>query len=159
MRGSTPAIARLLDVGIAHRVHRVGPSPPATAYGQAAADGLAVDPARVFKTLVCTVGGQAVVAVVPVTGEVDLKALAGALGAKSAELAGRARAEQATGYVIGGISPIGQKRQLPTVIDVSALKWESIFVSGGRRGLELELSPIDLIDVIGGQVALIARST
>jgi Cys-tRNA(Pro)/Cys-tRNA(Cys) deacylase len=92
-----------------------------------------------------------------VTGELDLKALAGALGAKAAELADPAMAERSTGYVIGGISPIGQKRQLPTIIDVSALKWDTIFVSGGRRGLELELAPVDLVDVTGGQVASIAR--
>jgi Cys-tRNA(Pro)/Cys-tRNA(Cys) deacylase len=156
--GSTPAIARLVDARIAHRVHRIAPGPSAPAYGQAAADGLAVDPARVFKTLVCTVRGQGVVAVVPVTGELDLKALAGALGAKGAELADRALAQRFTGYVIGGISPIGQKRELLTVIDASALKWDTIFVSGGRRGLELELAPIDLVNITSGQVALIARS-
>jgi Cys-tRNA(Pro)/Cys-tRNA(Cys) deacylase len=158
VRGSTPAIARVVDAGIAHRVHQIAAAPSATAYGQAAADGLAVDPARVFKTLVCTVPGQGVVAVVPVTGELDLKALAGALGAKGAQLADRSLAERSTGYVIGGISPIGQKRELLTVIDSSALKWETIFVSGGRRGLELELAPIDLVYVTGGQVATIARS-
>jgi Cys-tRNA(Pro)/Cys-tRNA(Cys) deacylase len=157
VRGSTPAIARVLEAGIAYRVHQIAPGPTATAYGQAAADGLAVDPARVFKTLVCSARAQGVVAVVPVTGELDLKALAGVLGAKGAELADRALAERSTAYVVGGISPIGQKRRLLTVIDVSALEWDTIFVSGGRRGLELELAPTDLVNLTGGQMALISR--
>jgi Cys-tRNA(Pro)/Cys-tRNA(Cys) deacylase len=148
----------MLSAGIANRVHQISPDPATTAYGQAAAHGLAVDPARVFKTLVCSVRGQSVVAVVPVTGELDLKALAGAVGAKGAELADRALAERSTGYVAGGISPIGQKRQLLTIIDVSALDWDTIFVSGGRRGLELELAPIDLVNITDGQMALIARA-
>jgi Cys-tRNA(Pro)/Cys-tRNA(Cys) deacylase len=147
----------VLEAGIAHRVHQISPGPSAVAYGQAAADGLAVDPARVFKTLVCSVRGQGVVAVVPVNGELDLKALAGVLGAKGAELADRALAERSTGYVVGGISPIGPKRRLLTVIDASALEWETIFVSGGRRGLELELAPTDLASITDGQVAPIAR--
>jgi Cys-tRNA(Pro)/Cys-tRNA(Cys) deacylase len=157
VRGSTPAIAKVLEAGIAHRVHRIAPGPSAVTYGQAAADGLAVDPARVFKTLVCSVRGQGVVAVVPVTGELDLKALAGALGAKEAELADRARAERSTGSVVGGISPIGPKRRLLTVIDLSALGWDTIFVSGGRRGLELELAPTDLVNITDGQTAPVAR--
>jgi Cys-tRNA(Pro)/Cys-tRNA(Cys) deacylase len=147
----------VLEAGIAHRVHQIVPGSSTVAYGQAAAAGLAVDPARVFKTLVCSVRGQGVVAVVPVTGEVDLKALAAVLGAKGAELADRALAARSTGYVVGGISPIGPKRRLLTVIDASALEWDTIFVSAGRRGLELELAPTDLASITDGQVAPIAR--
>jgi Cys-tRNA(Pro)/Cys-tRNA(Cys) deacylase len=111
----------------------------------------------VFKTLVASVGPELVVAVVPVAGELSFKALAAAVGAKNAEMADRLAAERSTGYVAGGISPIGQKRRLPTVIDDSAAKWGTVFVSGGRRGLELELAPTDLVVVTNGRFAHIGR--
>ena len=111
-----------------------------------------------FKTLVASVDGKLVVAVVPVTGELSLKALAAAVGAKTAEMAEAATAERATGYVVGGISPIGQKRHLPTLVDVSAARWGTIFVSGGRRGLELELVPSDLVRLTNGRLASIGKS-
>ncbi len=156
--GSTPAIATLIGAGTPHRVHQVGHDPSVTAYGREAAAALQVDPARVFKTLVCSVGLDLVIAVVPVTGEVNLKAVAASRGAKTAAMADPAAAERATGYVVGGISPIGQKKRLPTLIDRSATSWETIFVSAGRRGLELELSAADLVTVAGGQFADIAAS-
>jgi Cys-tRNA(Pro)/Cys-tRNA(Cys) deacylase len=107
--------------------------------------------------LVCTLGARLAVAIVPVAGELDLKALASTLGVKSASLAEPAVAERATGYIVGGISPIGQKRRLVTVIEQSATAWDTIFVSGGRRGLEIELAPGDLLAVTGGQFAAITK--
>jgi Cys-tRNA(Pro)/Cys-tRNA(Cys) deacylase len=154
---ATPAIAALARSGRDHRVHRYEHDSAVPAYGQAAADALGVVPARVFKTLVASAGDRLVVAVVPVTAELDLKALAAAVGAKHAEMAAPAAAERATGYVVGGISPIGQKRRLPTVVDASAAEWPTMFVSGGRRGIELELSVADLLDVTGGRLGAIAR--
>lgn len=140
----TPAVVALTRAGIAHEVRRYDHDPSAASYGHEAADALGVDGARVLKTLVASVDGQLTVAVVPIVGELDLKALARELGAKRAEMAAVADAERATGYVVGGISPIGQKRRLTTIIDESALEWDTVFVSGGRRGLELELAPADL---------------
>lgn len=154
---ATPALAALEAAGVAHHLHLVGHEKGVTAYGLEAAHGLQVEAERVFKTLVCTSGAQLGVAIVPVTDELDLKAMARALGAKSANLADAAVAERATGYVTGGISPIGQKRRLPTFVDQSATDWETIFVSGGRRGLEIELTPSDLLAVTGGQVAAIRK--
>jgi Cys-tRNA(Pro)/Cys-tRNA(Cys) deacylase len=159
MRGSTPAITSVLEAGVAHRVHELPPAPTTMtttatgSYGRRAAEALGVEPARVFKTLICDVRGQAVVAVVPVTGELDPKALATALGAKAATLADRAAAERSTGYVIGGMSPLGQRRKLLTVIDESAELWETVFVSAGRRGLELELAPGDLVRLTDARLA------
>jgi Cys-tRNA(Pro)/Cys-tRNA(Cys) deacylase len=138
-------------------MHHVGHDQRVTAYGLEAAEALQVAPQRVFKTLVCAVGGQLAVAIVPVTGEVDLKALASAVGAKSAHLAEPAIAERSTGYVVGGISPIGQKRRLLTVLDQTATAWDTIFVSGGRRGLEIELTADDLLAITGGRVAVIGK--
>ena len=158
MRNPTPAIAAAVRAGVTHEVHLIKHDPSVTAYGQEAAEALGVEPGRVFKTLVNSVDGKLVVAVVPVTGELNLKALAVAMGAKSAEMADRATAERSTGYVTGGISPIGQKRRLPTVIDDSAASWPTIFVSGGRRGLELELTPGDLVGLTEGRLASIGRS-
>jgi Cys-tRNA(Pro)/Cys-tRNA(Cys) deacylase len=158
VRGSTPAIAALVRAGVAHEVHQIRHAPSITAYGREAAAALGVEPARVFKTLINSVDGRLVVAIVPVTGELNLKALAATLGAKSAEMADRATAERSTGYVAGGISPIGQKRRLTTLIDASAAGWTTVFVSGGRRGLELELAPGDLLALTGGRLAPIGRS-
>jgi Cys-tRNA(Pro)/Cys-tRNA(Cys) deacylase len=158
MRAPTPAVAAVVRAGVAHTVHEVGHDPTVTAYGKEAAGALGVEPGRVFKTLVASVDGKLVVAVVPVTGELSLKALAAAVGAKTAEMAEAATAERATGYVVGGISPIGQKRHLPTLVDVSAARWGTIFVSGGRRGLELELVPSDLVRLTNGRLASIGKS-
>jgi Cys-tRNA(Pro)/Cys-tRNA(Cys) deacylase len=147
----------VVRAGVAHTVHEVGHDPAVTAYGKEAAVALGVEPGRVFKTLVASVDGELVVAVVPVTGELSLKALAAAVGAKAAEMAGAAAAERATGYVVGGISPIGQKRRLPTLVDASAAAWGTIFVSGGRRGLELELAPLELVRLTNGRLAPIGK--
>ncbi len=122
-----------------------------------AAELLGLEPARVFKTLVAEVDGELVVGIVPVTATLDLKALAAALGAKRAHMADPALAQRATGYVLGGISPIGQKKRHRTVLDTSADGWPSIYVSGGRRGLDLELAVEDLVAVTGALRADIAR--
>ena len=136
---------------------RTSTIPRAAAYGLEAAEKLGLDPERVFKTLLANVDGGLAVGIVPVAMQLDLKALAHALGGKRAEMADPAVAERKTGYVVGGISPIGQKTALPTVLDESAILAETIFVSGGRRGLDLELAPDDLIAVTGGRYAPIAR--
>jgi Cys-tRNA(Pro)/Cys-tRNA(Cys) deacylase len=125
-------------------------------YGAAVAATLGVTPERVFKTLVTEVDGDLTVAVVPVSGDVDLKALAAAAGGKRAAIADRVAAERATGYVRGGISPLGQRRRLPTVLDASAPAFPTIYVSGGRRGLQVELDPADLVRLTGARVAKIA---
>lgn len=149
----------MVRAGVAHVVHDVGHDPAVTSFGQEAADALGVEPGRVFKTLVASADGQLVVAVVPVSGELSLKALAAAVGAKTAGMAEAAMAERATGYVVGGISPIGQKRRLPTLVDESAAGWGTIFVSVGRRGLELEIAPSDLVRLTNGRWASIGRPT
>lgn len=125
-------------------------------YGEAAAAALGVEPERVFKTLVATVDGQLTVGVVPVSGTLDLKALAAAGGGKRATMAEPAAAERATGYVTGGISPFGQRSRLPTVVDESASRWPSVYVSGGRRGLQVEVAPEDLVRATGATLARIA---
>ncbi|MBK1650519.1 Cys-tRNA(Pro) deacylase [Rhabdochromatium marinum] len=141
----TPAIDHLKRLGIAHRVHAYHHDPGTTAYGQEAADQLGLDPARVFKTLVISLDGKTlVVGVVPVSRQLSLKALAKAAGGKKATMAEKAQAERSTGYLLGGISPVGQKRRLDTYINTSAERLDSLFVSAGRRGLEIELSPADL---------------
>ena len=127
------------------------------AYGLEAAAALGVDPARLFKTLVAMVDERPVVAIVPVGGTLDLKALATALGGRRADLADPAEAERATGYVIGGISPLGLRRRLPAVLDAGATTYATILVSAGRRGLQVELSPGDLTRVAGAIVAQVAR--
>ena len=126
-------------------------------YGLEAASALGVDPERVFKTLVADVDGGLVVAVVPVPGRLDLKALARACGGRRAVLAEQARAERSTGYVVGGISPLGQRQPLPTVVDGSAERHSTVFVSGGRRGLDVEISPVDLVALTGARTAAIGR--
>lgn len=125
-------------------------------YGAAVADTLGVTQARVFKTLVTEVDGALTVAVVPVDGDVDLKALASAVGGKRAGMADRALAERTTGYVRGGISPLGQRKRLPTVVDASASEHETVYVSAGRRGLQVELDPADLIRLTAAVTARIA---
>ena len=153
----TPATVALTRAGIAFTAHAYEHDPRAAAYGLEAAEKLGLDPERVFKTLLANVDGGLVVGIVPEAMQLDLKALAQALGGKRAEMADPAVAERKTGYVVGGISPIGQKTALPTLLDESAILAETIFVSGGRRGLDLELAPDDLIAVTGGRYAPIAR--
>jgi len=153
----TRAVAVLEAARVPHHVHRYEHDPSSAAYGAEAAAAMGVDAARVFKTLVASVDGTLVVAVVPVTGQLDLKALASAVGGKAAPMADPAAAERTTGYMTGGISPLGQKRLLPTVVDQSASRWETVFVSGGRRGLEIELAADDLVRLTNGTVATIGR--
>lgn len=154
----TPATVALTRAGVAFTAHAYEHDPRAAAYGLEAAQKLGIDPDRVFKTLLATVDGALAVGIVPVAQQLDLKALAQALGGKRAEMADPAVAERRTGYVVGGISPIGQKTALPTVLDESAILCETVFVSGGRRGLDLELAPDDLLAVTGGRYAPIARA-
>jgi|SRR5271166_4738734 Cys-tRNA(Pro)/Cys-tRNA(Cys) deacylase len=154
---STRALEVLVRGGTAHRVHEYAHDPGAP-YGLEAAGALGTDPDRVFKTLVVDLGGALAVAVLPVSAELDLKALAHVLGVKKAAMAEPSAAERATGYVVGGISPLGQKRRLSTVVDASAVVWPTIFVSGGHRGLELELAPGDLVSLTGAQLARVARA-
>lgn len=154
----TPATVALTRAGVAFTAHAYEHDPRAGAYGLEAAEKLGIDPDRVFKTLLATVDGALAVGIVPVAQQLDLKALAQALGGKRAEMADPAVAERRTGYVVGGISPIGQKTALPTVLDESAILCETVFVSGGRRGLDLELAPDDLLAVTGGRYAPIARA-
>ncbi|MEU7977761.1 Cys-tRNA(Pro) deacylase [Micromonospora sp. NPDC049081] len=153
---STAATALLTRQKITHSIHPYDVSPDAPHYGALVAAALGVPPQRVFKTLVAEVDGALTVAVVPVTSELDLKALSAAVGGKRAALADRAVAERSTGYVRGGISPLGQRRRLPTVVDVSALDHETVYVSAGRRGLQLQLAPTDLVALTGAGTARIA---
>lgn len=127
-------------------------------YGEEAAHALGLSPERVFKTLVAEVDGALTVAVVPVSGSLDLKALATAAGGKKAQMADPAAAGRATGYVRGGISPLGQRKRLPTVIDASALDLPTVHVSAGRRGLEIELPPADLVRLTAARTAPISRA-
>ena len=151
----TPATALLAKHGVTYRVHAYEHG-SGQAYGPEAAELLGLDPARVFKTLVAEVDGALTVGVVPVTGSLDLKALAAAVGGKRARMADVAAAERATGYVAGGISPLGQRKRLPTVVDTSAQALDTIFCSAGRRGLEVELSPADLAHLTSATFAPIA---
>jgi Cys-tRNA(Pro)/Cys-tRNA(Cys) deacylase len=147
----------LVRLGVAHQLHRYEHDPAVDSYGLEAAEALGIERGRVFKTLVADAVGKLAVAVVPIESLLDLKALAAVLGAKSAAMAEPALAERTTGYVLGGISPLGQKRLLPTVVDATATTWETVFVSGGRRGLEIELSPNDLVESTKARLAPIAR--
>lgn len=141
----TPATVLLTAERVAHELHPYDVSPDAPNYGALVAEALGVDPALLFKTLIAEVDGGLTVAVVPVTGELDLKALAGAASGKRAALADRATAERSSGYVRGGISPLGQRKRLPTIIDDSAHGLDRMYVSAGRRGLQVSLAPVDLI--------------
>jgi Cys-tRNA(Pro)/Cys-tRNA(Cys) deacylase len=152
----TPATALLAKQKLAHRLHPYNVDPDTPNYGAEVAAALGVPAARVFKTLVAEVDGALTVAVVPVTGELDLKALAAAVGGKRGALADRTLAERTTGYVRGGISPLGQRKRLPTVVDSSAEKSETVYVSAGRRGLQVELSPADLVRLTSATLAPIA---
>lgn len=154
---TTPATVALTAAGIPFTMHTYAHDPATTNYGLEAATALQLDPDRVFKTLLAEADGRLCVGIVPVTGMLDLKALAATVGAKRAVMAEPALAERKTGYVVGGISPIGQKVVLPTVLDETAVLWPTIFVSGGRRGCDLELAPSDLLSVTDAQLADIAR--
>jgi Cys-tRNA(Pro)/Cys-tRNA(Cys) deacylase len=144
-------------LGIQFTVHSYPHDRRATSYGTEAAAALGVSAGRVFKTLIATVDGRLTAAVVPVTGQLNLKALAEAVGGKKAEMAQTAAAERATGYVVGGISPVAQRQSLPVVLDDSALGYPSVFCSAGQRGLEVELAPDDLVLATGAKLAPIAR--
>jgi Cys-tRNA(Pro)/Cys-tRNA(Cys) deacylase len=158
-KGSTPATMALTRARVPFTVHPYDHDPSAPSYGLEAAEALGVPAARVFKTLFVTVDGQLSVAVVPVAGSLDLKAMAAARGGKRATMADPADAERASGYVVGGISPLGQRRAHPTVVDESALEHPTIFVSGGRRGLDIELDPRDLVELTSATTAVIGRAT
>ena len=156
----TPAIKAAEKAKIRFTVHEYEHDPAARSYGEEAATVLKQDPERVFKTLVVALNAtnnQLAVGIVPVSKQLDLKSIAAAAGAKKASMAEAKNAERATGYVLGGISPLGQKKRLPTVVDASALRFETIYVSAGRRGLEIELTPGDLVKLCNAQAADIAR--
>ncbi len=152
----TPATALLGKLGIAHSVHAYQHNPRRGSYGLEASEVLGIEPGRVFKTLVADVDGALTIGVVPVAGQLDLKALAAAVGGKKAAMAEVAAAERATGYVAGGISPLGHRRRIAVVIDSSAMGYGTIYCSAGRRGLELELAPADLVRAADAVVAPIA---
>ncbi|MFH9551336.1 Cys-tRNA(Pro) deacylase [Streptomyces sp. NPDC051445] len=156
--GGTPATVALTAAGVEFTVHAYEHDPGHPSYGEEAAEAMGVSPDRVFKTLVADVDGALTVAVVPVAGSLDLKALASAVGGKRAAMADPALAERTTGYVRGGISPLGQRRKLPTVVDASATTHPTICVSAGRRGLEVELSPKDLATLTAATLSPIARA-
>ncbi len=156
----TPAIRAARAAGIVFTEHSYRHDRGATGYGLEAAEALGLDPRRVFKTLLVALNGgprRLAVPIVPVSGQLDLKAMAGACGAKKAEMADPVQAERVTGYVVGGISPLGQRRRLPTVLDASAVTFDTIFVSGGRRGLDIELAPGDLLRLCQASTAAIGR--
>jgi Cys-tRNA(Pro)/Cys-tRNA(Cys) deacylase len=153
---ATPATALVAKRNVRHRIHAYDHDARTASYGAEAAAALGVAPDRCFKTLVADLDGTLAVAVVPVAGSLDLKAFARALGGKRAVMADPTLAERTTGYVRGGISPLGQRKRLPTVVDESARAHETVYVSAGRRGLELELAPGDLVALTGAVVAPIA---
>ena len=153
----TPATVALTKAGVTWTPREYAHDPAAASYGLEAAEAFGVAPERVFKTLVADVDGRPTVAVVPVTGQLDLKALASALGGKRSAMADPTSAERTTGYVRGGISPFGQRKALPTVVDSSALTFSTVLVSGGRRGFDIEVSPEDLVRLTSAHVADIAR--
>ena len=153
----TPATVALTKADVPVTAHAYEHDPAAGSFGTEAAEALGVVPERVFKTLLAEVDGKLAVAVVPVSGSLDLKALASAVGGKRAAMADPAAAERSTGYVLGGISPLGQRKPLRTVVDASALAFETIFCSGGRRGFEIELAPADLVRLTSAVTAEIGR--
>lgn len=148
----TPATKGARQAGVEHRVHEYEHDPNAASYGMEAAEALGLDPARVFKTLVADLDGTLTVCIVPVAHELDLRALG-----KRARMADTAKAERTTGYVAGGISPLGQRRALPTLVDETALEHDTVFVSAGRRGLEIELAPGDLVALTKADVRRLRR--
>ncbi len=156
MATGTPATQLLGKQKIAFTLHPYDHDPRAEAYGDEAAAALGVDTTRIFKTLIALVDAKLVCGVVPVSARLDVKALAAAVGGKRATMADPAAAARATGYVVGGISPIGQKSRLPVVVDASAEHFDTVFVSAGRRGLQVELAPADLASAANARFAPIA---
>lgn len=157
-RAGTPATAALTRAGVAFTVHAYDHDPSVRSYGLEAAQALGLDPAVVFKTLLVDTGSSLAVAVVPVAASLDLKAMAEALGVKKVAMADPFVAERVSGYVVGGISPVGQRKALPTVIDESAQALALVYVSGGKRGLDIGLSPADLQTLTRATYAPIARA-
>lgn len=156
-KSGTPATTALDRAGIPYQLHPYEHADAETHFGDEAAAKLGVDPAVIFKTLVVDTGSGLAVAVVPVAGQLDLKAMAGALSVKKVAMADPAVASRSSGYVVGGISPVGQRTALPTVIDDSVVALESVMVSAGRRGLQVSLAPADLVAVTGARLAAIGR--
>lgn len=155
----TPAINTAKKARVTHHVHKYKHDPRSQAYGLEAAEALGLAPAQVFKTLIAELDGQTLaVAIIPVEAQLDMKLLAVAAGAKRADMADPRQAERVTGYIRGGISPIGQKRRLPTFIDAAAQSLAQVYVSAGRRGLEIELSPSDLAALTGASFAPLSRA-
>jgi Cys-tRNA(Pro)/Cys-tRNA(Cys) deacylase len=153
----TPATLLLAREGVAHTVHAYDVDASAPSYGEGAAAALGIEPERMLKTLLASLDGRLVCGVVPVSGSLDLKALAAALGGKRAVMAEPAAAERSTGYVVGGISPLGQRTRLATAVDETAALFETVYVSAGRRGLSVELAPADLVRLTGAVVAAVTR--
>ncbi|MCB1773008.1 MAG: Cys-tRNA(Pro) deacylase [Gammaproteobacteria bacterium] len=156
----TPAVKAARAAGIEISLHEYAHDPDNTQYGLEAAEALGLDPATVFKTLLVALNGdprQLAVAIVPVTGQLDLKAMAGACKVKKVEMADPAAAQRATGYLVGGISPLGQKKRLPTVLDASALALDRVYVSGGRRGFDIGIAPADLARACNATTAAVGR--
>ncbi len=156
MSGGTPATTALDRAGISYRTHSYSHDSRAESYGAEAASQLGLDPRQIFKTLIAAVDGTLVCAVIPVATRLDLKALAATVGGRRAEMAEPAKAQRATGYVLGGISPLGHRSRVPVVVDESAAGFERIYVSAGKRGLQLELAPADLVAVAEADTAAIA---
>ncbi|HEX2902009.1 MAG TPA: Cys-tRNA(Pro) deacylase [Jatrophihabitans sp.] len=156
MSGGTPATTVLDRARISYTTHPYRHDARAESYGEEAATQLGIDARQIFKTLIAAVDSDLVCAVVPVAGRLDLKALAAAVGGRRAELAEPAKAQRATGYVLGGISPLGHRSRLPVVVDASALDLTTMYVSAGKRGLQLGLAPADLIAAASASTAPIA---
>lgn len=154
---STPATIALARLQIEFTIRNYAHDPRITDFGAEAAQALGVNPSRVFKTLLVVAGATLIVGIVPVAGLLDLKAIAAAVGERKAEMADPKLAERKTGYVVGGISPVGQRTKIATVLDDSALQFETVFVSGGRRGLDIELSPTDLLRATEASIFAIAK--
>ena len=159
MATGTPATVLLTRQQVAHTLHPYQHDPRAEAFGEEAAAALGIAPQRIFKTLIAAVDGRLVCAVVPVAGRLDLKALATAVAGKRAVMAEPAAAQRATGYVVGGISPLGHRTRLPVVVDASGAQFDTVFVSAGQRGLQVELAPTDLIRLTDGRLAAIASAS
>ncbi len=161
-RGATPATVMLTNLGVEFEQHEYGHDPNERNFGAEAARAIGVDPDRVFKTLLASVEGigspGVAVGIVPVSGQLSLKELATAVGGKRAEMCDPVVAQRLTGYVLGGISPFGQKKRLPTAIDETCELWDTIFVSGGKRGFDIEVAPADLISVLSAVTAPIGVS-
>lgn len=155
----TPAIVSAQRAKIAFSVHEYQHDANATSYGLEAVEKLGLDPEKVFKTLITRVDGRLLAALVPVARQLDLKALAAVAGSKRATMAATADAERATGYQTGGISPLGQKKALPTVVDESIVNLDRVWVSAGRRGLQIELAPADLLRLCKATTGTIARQS